>query len=218
MPPILKQVLDAFVSVITNPKDFFRNMPKTGGFIEPLTFMVVIGVATGTIQAIVALLGLGIAVSIGMAFVSIFLIPILTGIFGFVGAAILYVIWKIMGSQESYETAYRCGAYAGAVMPIAALLGIIPYLGIILGMSWILYLMVMASVETHGLEMKLAWIVFGIFFGFFAITSSCSQYASRKLEDKMGRLQERIEDMSPEEAGRAMGEFLKGLDQSSNKK
>ena len=215
MPPILKQVLDTFVSVITNPKDFFRNMPKTGGFVEPLIFIIVVGVAAGIIQAVTALVGLGMMGSIGMAFFSIILTPILIGIFGFVGAAILFVIWKVMGSQESYETAYRCGAYAGALMPITALLGIIPYLGMILGMAWMLYLMVTASVEVHRLEEKPAWIVFGIIFGLLTLMSSCSQYTARKMEEKISHLEQQMDDMSPEEAGRAVGEFLKGLDQSN---
>lgn len=215
MPPILKQVLDTFVSVLTTPKDFFRTMPKTGGFKDPLIFMVIVSIAAGILQAAVALFGLGMAASIGMAFASIILIPILMAVFSFVGAAILFVIWKVMGSNESYETAYRCGAYASAVMPITALLNTIPYLGVILGMAWTLYLMVTASVEIHGLEEKSAWIVFGIVFGLMALMSSCSQYAGRKMEEKVGAFQERVEDMSPEEAGRAVGEFLKGLEQSS---
>ncbi len=217
MHPVLKQILDTFTKVILAPKDFFRNMPKTGGFVEPLTFAVVMGCAAGILQAVAALLGMSVVASAGMAFLSILFIPILIGIFGFVGAAILLVIWKVMGSNASYETAYRCGAYAGAVIPITTLLGIIPYLGVILGMAWMLYLMVVASVEVHGLKEKQAWIVFGILFGLMALSSSCSQYTGRKMEEKMGNLQERMEEMTPEEAGRAMGEFLKGLEQSKGK-
>ena len=87
-------------------------MPKSGGFVEPLVFMVSMGVVSGVIQSVLALVGLSFAASFAMAIASIIIVPIMTGIFGFVGGAILFVIWKIMGSEQSFETAYRCGAYA----------------------------------------------------------------------------------------------------------
>jgi len=30
------------VKVLTSPSEFFRQMPKTGGFVEPLVFMIAI--------------------------------------------------------------------------------------------------------------------------------------------------------------------------------
>src|SRR3989338_1047508 len=121
------------IKVLTSPAAFFREMPKTGGFVEPLVFMVVMGVISGLIQAALSLLGLSIAGGIAMGLAAIIMMPIFIAIFGFVGAAILFVIWKLMGSQESYETAYRCGAYISAFAPIAAVLSIIPYIGSAIG-------------------------------------------------------------------------------------
>jgi len=46
------------IRIITQPAAFFREMPKTGGFVEPLIFMVVIGVVSGLIQAVLSLLHL----------------------------------------------------------------------------------------------------------------------------------------------------------------
>lgn len=60
--------------------------------------------------------------------------PIAVAIGSFIGAAILFVIWKLMGSQEDYETAYRCGAYLMALAPITTLINVIPYAGAIISL------------------------------------------------------------------------------------
>jgi len=124
-----------------------------------------------------------------------------------------------MGSEQSFETAYRCVAYAAAISPITTLIGIIPYLGVLITMGWMMFLMVTASQEVHNLESKKAWIVFGIVFGLFTLLNLNSQYAARNIEKEMkkyNRQIEQMEDMTPEEAGRAMGEFFKGFNQGSS--
>jgi hypothetical protein len=45
------------VRVVTAPADFFKTMPKTGGFLEPLVFAVIMGAVAGIIQAIWGILG-----------------------------------------------------------------------------------------------------------------------------------------------------------------
>lgn len=42
---------------------------------------------------------------------SLILIPVAIGMFGFVAATALFVIWKALGSNQDFETAYRCFAY-----------------------------------------------------------------------------------------------------------
>ena len=211
-------IIDTIIKVVTNPVGFFKDMPKSGGFVEPLIFMVAMGVVGGIIQAIFGIIGLTFAASFGAALMSIIIAPILIAIFGFVSAGILFVVWKIMGSQESFETAYRCGAYTGAIFPITMLLSFIPYLGTIIGLAWTTYLFVIASIEVHGLNSKISWIVFGVIFLLFSLISISSQYATRNIASKMekyGTQMENIKDMTPEEAGKAMGEFLKGLEQGT---
>ncbi|MBW1933056.1 MAG: hypothetical protein JRI56_08600 [Deltaproteobacteria bacterium] len=60
-------ILNTVVKVITNPVGFFRSMPKTGGFVEPLIFMLSIGVVAGIVRATLAIVGLGFAVSFSQA-------------------------------------------------------------------------------------------------------------------------------------------------------
>ncbi len=213
-------ILNTMVRVITNPVGFFQGMPKTGGFVEPLIFMMSIGVVAGIIQAILAFVGLGFAVSFSEAIASVIIVPIFAGIFGFVSAGILFIIWKIMGSQQSFETAYRCSAYAGGIVPITTVLGVIPFLGPTLGLVWMTYLLVVASVEVHNLNQKTSWIVFGAICAVFTLISISSQFAVRRVTNEMSKWEnymENKEDMTHEEAGKAMGEFLKGLQKEVNK-
>ncbi|MEI8122187.1 MAG: YIP1 family protein [bacterium] len=182
-------IVETVKGVILNPVDFYRGMAKGGGFGDPLVFAVVMGVVTGLVQAVLGLLHFGAVASVAMALASIIITPIAVLIFGFVGAAIMFVIWKLMGSNESYETAYRCGAYAAAISPITALLGIIPFAGSLIGLAWMLYLIVTASVEVHKLPSQKAWLVFGIIGGIFALMSISGQLAARRVQRDFGAWQ-----------------------------
>ena len=208
------------ISVITNPIGFFRSMPQTGGLIEPLIFLALIGGVGGILQALLSIFGVGHAASFSMALAFIIFVPIATAFFGFVSAAILYIIWKLLGSQEPFETAFRCGAYAAAISPLTTLLGIIPYLGPVLGLGWMTYLLVIASVEVYKIEAKKAWIVFGIIAALLALSSISSQMAARRITSQLDQFQKtvnQVDQMTPEEAGQKMGEFLKGLEKGAGK-
>jgi hypothetical protein len=209
----VKGILNTAIKVITNPVGFYREMPKTGGFIEPLIFAVALGLVSGVLTAILSIFSLGSVTSFMMGLAYIILYPIMVAIGSFIGAAILFIIWKIMGSQEPYETAYRCMAYAMAISPITVLLQIIPFIGSILGLAWYLYLIVVSSTEVHKIAQKTALLVFGIIFILLAIGTTCGNLATRKVQKSI----ERYEDMTPEEAGKAFGEFMKGLKEEAEK-
>ncbi len=212
--------MNRMIHVITNPVGFYRDMSKTGGLLEPLLFMVAMGVIAGIIHSMISVIGLGMTGSVMTGAASIIILPIFVAIFGFVGAAILYVIWKWMGSGESFEVAFRCGAYATAISPVTSLLSLIPYLGGLFGLVWMSYLMVVASTEVHKLRARTVWIVFGAICVVFGITSLSSEMAGRRMAEKMGKWEKemgKMQDMTPEEAGRKMGEFLKGLQEGAGK-
>ncbi len=214
-------ILSTAIAVITKPAEFFRGMAKSGGFVEPLIFMVVMGAISGLLRAVFSLVHLGPVVSVGMALAAIVVTPIMVAIFGFVGAAIMFVIWKLMGSTESYETAYRCGAYAAAISPIMALLGVIPYAGAILGMAWMLFLVVTASVEVHKIAAKTAWLVFGIIAALFAVGSIRGEASTRRLQRSIGSWEQSMgkpaKDMTPEDAGRAAAAMMKAMQEEMAK-
>jgi len=125
---MMNSILEDVRKVITNPVDFYRGMNKTGGFGAPIIFVLVMAVVSAILLVFFSLLGLGsIGGAMAVGFGGIILLPIMATIFSFIGAGILLVIWKLMGSQESFEVSYRCVAYASAIYPITVLAGLIPY-------------------------------------------------------------------------------------------
>jgi len=80
-----------------------------------------------------------------------------------------------------------------------------------------LYLMVVASTEVHKIEQKKALMVFGIICALLVITSTCSQYNARKVQKGMEEWSEKMQNMTPEEAGKSLGEFMKGIEKGSGK-
>jgi len=209
------------IEIIKNPAGFFKTMPVSGGFADPLIFLAAMGIISGVIQAILSLVGLGVAVSFLMALGAVIIMPLIIAVVSFISAGIFFVIWKLMGSTQSYEAAYRCVAYASAIMPIMVLIGVIPYLGAIIGLLWMLYLMVIASEKVHRLAPQKAWIVFGVIFALLILLNINAQRTARNTQrqvEEINRQIKNMENMTPEEAGKAMGEFLKGFNEAAGKK
>ena len=217
-----RSIIDSAKTIITNPAGFYREMPKSGGYIAPLIFVVVMAVIVGILITLFSLFGLGIMGGMSFGLGSVIMATVFSVISSFIGAAILYVIWKLMGSTESYEVAYRCIAYASVTYPITAILGPIPFIGAVIGILIGTYLMVIASTEVHHLNKRNAWLVFGIL-GLLVILSNISnEMAARRMASQAEGFAEQFkgftnqmgdpEDMTPEEAGRALGEFFKGME------
>lgn len=216
----LTSVKNAAIQVITDPMGFYRYMQRGGGYVEPLLFMVIMGLISGLLQTLLGVFGLGVSGTLFVVGASIVLVPILVAIFGFVGAAVVFVIWKLLGSQQSFECAYRCVAYSGAISPVTTVLNVIPYIGPVIGIAWMTFLMVVASVEVHDVAPKMAWAVFGILSVLLILGSLSSQMTARKYAKQFDKLEKemgKIEEMSPEEAGKKMGEFLKGMQEGMGK-
>ena len=167
------------INILTSPTDFFRKMPPKGGFIEPLTFIIVMGVISSVIQAVAYFLGLktAIVMSIGLSFIIIF--PLIMAISSFIGSAILFVIWKLLGSVQSYETAYRCGAYISATTLITTPLSFIPFIGSIISIIINNFFFVIASIEVHSIPSKKSWLAFGIIAAIQIFANIIIQFISR---------------------------------------
>ena len=173
------------VQVVTAPAEFFKKMPKTGGFLEPLVFAVIMGFIAGIIRAILSLFGVGYGAGYGGGMMSgfgvIIVMPIAAAVGSFIGGAILFVIWKLMGSREEYETSYRCGAYLMALAPITAIISIIPYAGGLINMAIYIFYIVAASTQVHNIPSQKAWMVFGIIGIVFALLGLKAEYTARHM-------------------------------------
>jgi hypothetical protein len=189
------------VNVITNPANFFQGMPKSGGFLEPLVFAIIMGFIAGVIQAILSFIGLGPSAGYGggmSGFTMIIFMPIAAAIGSFIGGAILFIILKLMGSQEDYETAYRCGAYLMALTPITVIIGVVPYAGGLLSMVIYLFYLVTASIHVHNIPSQKAWLVFGIIFSVFAFIGVYGEHKARTMRSQMEQWREMGENMRKE--------------------
>lgn len=147
--------------VLSSPRDFFEGMPRSGGFPEPFVFMVAMGFAAGVVQIFLKAFGLAPAVGTDAALSSIVVMPVTLAAFGFPEAAILYILWRIMGSAETYETAYRCAAYVSVLVPVAVVLETFPLLGPATAVVLVMFFLVAASVSAHRVPSWKAWLVFG---------------------------------------------------------
>jgi hypothetical protein len=190
------------VNVVTKPAAFFQGMPKTGGFLEPLVFVVIMGLVAGVIHAILNFIGLGQAAGHGAGMMSgfgvIIAMPIAAAVGSFVGAAILFIIWKLMGSQENYETAYRCGAYLWALAPVTAIISAVPYAGGMISMAIYIYFLVTASIYVHNLPSQKAWLVFGIIGVILALMTVYAEYKARNMGSEMEKWRRMGDDMRKE--------------------
>ncbi len=191
--PNFEEIPGLAIKVITNPIGFYQEMPKSSGLIRPLIFMVVLAVVAGVLSAVLSLIGLGVAGAMAGGLIAIILIPIFVVIFGFIGAAIAYVIWKMMGSQEDFETAFHCVAYTAAIAPLTAVLNLIPYLGSIVSAVWPMALLAIASIHVHRRSVQVSWAVFGALGVIFALMSISGQYASREMTDSLEDFQRLME-------------------------
>lgn len=230
-------VIEDAKKVITDPVGFYKSMPTTGGYANPLIFVVVMTLATAIIGFLLSAIGIvkfnaivGGAVTIGM----VIIIPIFAVLGSFIAAAIMFVIWKLMGSEKDYETAYRCIAYSSAIAPVIAVISLIPYLANLIKALWGGFLIYTASTEVHKIKNQTAMIVIGILTALNVFISFGSERTARHWQGKMKGFEkateqfersakdgsigaalqnmESMEDMTPEEAGKQVGEFLKGLE------
>lgn len=216
-------ILNTATAVIKTPAGFYRTLAKTGGFVGPVVFVAVMGTVAGVFHAIGGLLYPGSGTTAAMTIGSVILTPLLFVVGSFIGGAILFVIWKLMGSAESYETAYRCGAYASAIAPITALLGLIPFAGALAEVGWMSFLMVTASVQVHKLAARTAWLVFGIIAAILLFGSISAQFSDRRVARDFDEWSRRtqgkaLKNMTPEEARDAAASFFKAMHQEAAEK
>jgi hypothetical protein len=195
---LVAAILSPARGVLTSPTAFFRTMPRSGGFANPLAFVVAMALASSLVAIPLWLLGIGpYAVFPGLlaAFV---LSPLLTAVFSFVGAAILFAVWRMMS----------------AISPLAVPIGVMPYVGTFIMAGWSFFLIVVASEQVHGIERHKARIVFGLIVLVLMLMSISAQHVGRSVQSRTEattKQLEKIGEMSPEEAGKAVGDLLKGL-------
>jgi hypothetical protein len=159
--------IETWKEVMQKPSDFYREMPKTGGYADPLTFAAISFIIYALLAALLTVLfGHGMYMggmyggmyegmygsARGLGFFSILMAVIITPIAGiislFIEAAILYIVYKILGGTGSYEGTVRFISYATAVL----ILSWIPIIGWIVGIYGI-YLYIVGGMYVHDVSM-----------------------------------------------------------------
>ena len=195
--------------VILQPAAFFQTMPRGGGFFSPLIFMLVMSVTYAVVTTVGATIAFG---WLGMTSIfSLILTPIFAVIGVFIGAAIVCVIWMMMGSKEKFEASFRIVSYCTAIWPIMAVVNFIPYVGGAVGVIWGTWLMILASVHVHQVAQKMATIVFGIIGLILLILSLGGQYAGQQSVQQLEGLQGQFEGLdpnNPEDAAKMLEKML----------
>ena len=157
----IKRLIDNTFKLIVKPGQFFRTMPKTGGVLESLVYILLMVWASVLLVAIESFISRGVSANnLAMLLGALVIFPLIAAILSFFVAGIFYAVWSFMGSKESYEASYRCLAYTQIFVPVTMLLSLVPYLGL-LGIAWWFFLMVVATREIHSLPAKPALLVFG---------------------------------------------------------
>ncbi len=202
--------------VIMDPAGFFRRMPRQGGYLGPMIFVVAIAVATAIVQIAMSMIGLGSAGIFTASLAGLVLLPVFSVVGSFLGAAILFVIWKIMGSKENFETAYRCAAYAYGYAPVAAVVSGVPYLGTVVQVLWPAVLLALATIYVHERKPGLAWGVFGGLGIIAAISMIGMETAAYKISGNLEKMSQSLEEYEDEEGKEALQDVEKALGKFMN--
>jgi len=190
-----KGLIDLAIRLIVNPVDFFLTMPKTGGLLDPIVFLVMTVLLDVLLISVESFVTHGVGLnSLVMLFGGIIIASLIAVILSFFVAGIFFAIWSFMGSKESYETSYRCLAYMQIIVPVAILLSLVPYLGL-LGIAWWLYLMVTATRVIHNLPAKPALLIFGIIAVLAGLAYYNSVSSAIKAKEHLQEFTEKLQKM-----------------------
>jgi hypothetical protein len=152
------------------------------------------GVIAGLIKTVLSIIGVQFSMSKGIAF--IILLPVITSLYAFAVAVLLYVVWKLMGSNEGYETALRCWAFITALTPVTTVLGVLPYIGFLISIILYTSFLVITSAEVHHIPSRKAWLVFGIIGSIVFFMHASTEFAARKAGSDSKKVQREVKQFS----------------------
>ena len=194
--------------VLLDPRSFFARLPKHGGYGEPVIFVGIMSVIAGVLGAVLSNftpLRIG-----GMTFAieSILVIPLAAIIGSFIAGGLMHAVWTRMGSRQDFETTYRCVAFSTAIIPVATLIAVLPYFGTLVVNIWWFWLMLLASVTVHGLDLRKSQYVLGALALVVILLNLSGEKTQREFDardnefnQQMGELQ----NMSPDSPGETTG-------------
>jgi len=167
--------------VMLNPSAFYKRMPATGGYTDPLIFAAICVVINSLLvvfarPGIAVLMGMGTPRT-GFSVISRVIILFIFGITSiFILALLFNFLYRVFGGTGDYEGTLRFVSYASA--PI--IFTWIPILGLIIGI-YQLYLYIVGGMAVHKVSLKKSAIlisVFGLIGMFFGIRAILASFAN----------------------------------------
>jgi hypothetical protein len=150
--------IEIWKEVMQRPSDFYRKMPTIGGYVDPLTFAAISYIIYGLLAALFnrgmmgGMYGYGMMGGGGFSLSNALMAAIMISIVGivsiFIGAAIIHIIYKLLGGTGTYEGTVRFVSYATAVLVVSW----IPIIGWIIGLYGI-YLYIVGGMFVHNVSM-----------------------------------------------------------------
>ncbi|MGH7858733.1 MAG: YIP1 family protein [Candidatus Binatia bacterium] len=202
---------DTAMRVLADPKGFFASLPAEDGLKAPAIFAAIMLAATAVVQALFALVGLH---PVGF-FAALILAPIFGAIGLLIGAAILLFASKALGGEATFESSLRIVAYASAIMPVAAVFLIVPYLPI-LAHAYGIYIIIVAVIAVHRVPEDRAWMVLGGIGALLLAFSLVSTIAARRAATKLETWGTHLEK-SADELGKAAEEWQREMEKAADR-
>jgi hypothetical protein len=184
----LEDVLPTVIEVLTDPRAFFSSMPREGGYEAPGLFAIIMLLVNALITGIFALLHLQV---LGFAAALIF-VPLFGAIGLAIGTIIVLLLSRALRGEATLESSFRIVAYSAALLPLAAIAVVIPYLPILVE-AYGIYIFIVAVIAAHKVEEQRAWTVLGGIGAVVLLLALLGTVTSRRVGPKLERLGHELE-------------------------
>ncbi len=145
---------------------FFRGVALEGGYAAPILYALFWQFLAGILGFVVGFVPGATTLGAGGRLLWVFVGPPLTLLVGFLLSGVFFVVWHLLGSPHDFRTAFRCWALLSPLAALGALSRFIPYLFLAVA-AYGFFLLVVASVEVHGVPPRKAWTAWGVLFALF---------------------------------------------------
>ena len=184
----LEDVLPTMIEVLTDPRAFFSSMPREGGYESPGLFAVVMLMVNAVIAGVFALLHLRV-----LGFVAALIVLPLFGAIGLaIGTIIVLLLSRALKGEATLESSFRIVAYSAALLPLATIAGVVPYLPILVD-AYGIYIFIVAVITAHKVEEQRAWTVLGGMGAVVLLLALLATVTSRRVGPKLERLGHELE-------------------------
>jgi phage FluMu protein Com len=161
---------ETMMMIVSTPSLAFTRMRQYGGLGSPIMFAIwglgmpvallmcllipfaiLIAVGAGNEGGAGMGLGIGVGMIFGFAVALIFYVFVAATLGALIAAAIYHVcLLMVGGARQGFETTFRVVSFVqGGIAPVGVLLGLIPYLGGLLHLIWMIVLLIIGLAKAH---------------------------------------------------------------------